>query len=83
MKVYTSLTKNFFKHLSQGEEVQYYSYNIKAKDGKIIVRRKEKDGEVEFHYWIKKGDEFGFSKEQVKDIFSNIESPIFVMRLKK
>lgn len=83
MKGYTSLTKNFFKHLSQGEEIQYYIYNIKTKDGKIIVRKKEEDKEVEFHYWIKNGDMFGFSKEQMKDIFSNIERPLFVVHLKK
>jgi len=83
MKVYTSFTKNFFKHLSKGEEVQYYSYRIIAKDGKIIIKKKEKDGEFEFHYWIKKGENFGFSKEQFKEIFANIEKPIFVVHSKK
>ena len=83
MKHYTALTQNMFKHLAQGEEVQYGAFRVKTLDDKIIVRGVFKDGrEAEFHYRLRQGKDSGFSKEQFKSIFASREKPLFTINIR-
>lgn len=83
VKHYTALTQNMFKHLAQGEEVQYGAFRVKTQEDKIIVRGVFKDGrEAEFHYRLRHGKDSGFSKEQFKSIFASREKPLFTINIR-
>lgn len=83
VKQYTALTQNMFKHLAQGEEVQYGAFRVKTLDDKIIVRGVFKDGhEAEFHYRLRQGKDAGFSKAQFKNIFASREKPLFTINIR-
>ena len=83
VKSYTALTQNMFKHLAQGEEVQYGAFRVKMVDNKIVVRGVLQDGrEMELHYRLRQGKEAGFSKEQFKNIFAFREKPLFSINIR-
>ena len=77
MNHYTQLTKNMVKHLKKGEEVSLNALRVKIVEDKLVVTLKRDDQEMELFYRLEKGDYFGLSKEQLKDIFAQREKPIF------
>ena len=83
VKSYTALTQNMFKHLAQGEEVQYGAFRVKTVDNKIVVHGVLQDGrEMELHYRLRQGKEAGFSKDQFKNIFAFREKPLFSINIR-
>ncbi len=79
---YTKLTKNMVKHLKKGEEVSLNALRVKIVEDKIIITIKEGSRETELFYRLEKGDYFGFSRDQLKNIFSQREEPIFITNKK-
>lgn len=77
MNHYTQLTKNMVKHLKKGEEVSLNALLVKIKEDKLVLTIKQEGREMEAFYRLDKGDYFGLSKEQLRDIFSQKERPIF------
>lgn len=77
MVYYTQFTKNMVKHLKKGEEVSFNALRVKIVEDKLIVTLKRENQEIELFYRLEKGNYFGLSKEQLKDIFSQKEKPIF------
>ena len=83
MKKYTALTQNMFRHLARGEEVQYFNFQVKSVEEKLVVRGTLQDGrEMELHYKRRPGKESGFSKEQFKNIFAFQEKPLFSINIR-
>lgn len=83
MKNYTALTGNMLKHLAKGDSVQYNSALVLRTDGnRLIVRGKINNKEMELHYRLDKGKDYGFSKEQIKSILASRAKPIFTVTLK-
>jgi len=77
IKEYTALTDNLFRQLAKGHPVRYNSLLFRVEDDKLIVEGRLKDKDVELHYRLKKGNKYGFSKEQFKDILASREKPLF------
>ena len=77
MNQYTRLTQNMVKHLKKGEEVSFNGLLVKIVEDKLVVNFKRDKQETELFYRLESGNYFGLSKEQLKDIFSQKEKPIF------
>lgn len=83
MKNYTALTGNMLKHLARGDSVTYNSsLTLKTDGDRLIVRGKIHDKNMELHYRLDKGEDYGFSKEQFKSILASRAKPIFTVALK-
>lgn len=82
MKRYDSFTQNLFRQLAKGNQVLYRDFLLTVKEDKLVVRAASEGKQIEFHYRLRKGDDFGFSKEQLKDIFANREKPIYTVTIK-
>ena len=83
-QVYDRLTKNLFKHLAKGEEVQYMNLLIRKEGDRIVVKgRLESGEEVELFYRAERGHMFGLSKEQLKRIVTFKEKPLFRTHIRK
>jgi hypothetical protein len=77
IKQYTALTDNLFRQLAKGYPVRYNNLLLKVEEGKIVVKGELDNKNVELHYWLKKGNHYGFSKEQFKNILASREKPMF------
>ncbi len=83
-QVYDRLTKNLFKHLARGDEVQYLNLLIRKDGDRIVVRGRLEGGEeVELFYRAEKGDMYGLSKEQMKRIVAFKEKPLFRTHIRR
>ena len=81
IKQYNALTDNLFRQLAKGNSVIYNGLLLKVEEDKLVVKGKLQNKDMELHYRLKKGDHYGFSKEQFKNIVAAREKPMFSVTL--
>lgn len=81
IKQYTALTDNLFRQLAKGNPVIYNGLLLKVESDKLVVKGKVQNKDMELHYRLKKGEHYGFSKEQFKNIVTSREKPMFSVSL--
>jgi hypothetical protein len=81
IKQYSALADNLFRQLAKGNAVIYNGLLFKAEEDKLVVKGKFENKDMELHYRLKKGDRYGFSKEQFKNIVAAREKPIYRVTL--
>lgn len=82
MKRYDALTQNLFRQLAKGNQILYMNFLLTVKEDKLVLRATLEGREFEFHYRLRKGQDYGFSREQFKNIFSNREKPMYRVSIK-
>lgn len=82
IKRFDSLAQNFFRQLAKGKEVMYQHLLVTVKEEKIIVKGRWHDKDLELHFRVQPGSEYGFSKEQFKNIFAQRAKPLYYVTLR-